>query len=182
MREVRLEKRDSAEGKKEDSNPLSVELLQQLVDALQTCSSSQKSRGQQSTNRKPGEPQTCWQCGEVGHFRRQCPKKRNNRATTPSSSQVSADVYKTGSIYSSGGNSLTVSGSVDGKDCVITVDTGSNISIIRPDLLCGESSQLKDSWLRTVTGERAPIHGKSTIQLHGDWRIEDVARNVYCRY
>ena len=39
------------------------------------------------------------------------------RATTPSS-QVSADVCKTGSIYSFGGNnSLTVSGSVDGKDC-----------------------------------------------------------------
>ena len=82
----------------------------------------------------------------------------------PSSSQVSADVYKTGSIYSTGGNSLTVSGSIDGKECVITVDTGSNISI-RPDLLRGESSQLKDSWLRTVTGERAPIHGKSTVQL-----------------
>ena len=78
---------------------------------------------------------------------------------------MSADVYKTGSIYSSGGNSLTVSGSVDGKDCVITVDTGSNISIIRPDLLHRESSQLRDSWLRTVTGERAPIHGKSTVQL-----------------
>ena len=121
------------------------------------------SQGQQSTTRKPGEPQTCWQCGEVGHFRGQCPKKRNIRATTPSSSQVSADadadVYKTGSIYSSGGNSLTVCGSVDGKDCVITIDTGSNISIIRPDLL-----RLKDStvplslrcrnlWMQTnVTG------------------------------
>ncbi len=167
VREARLEKSNSAEGKREDSNPLSVELLQQLVDALQACkgSFSQKSQGQPSTTRKPGEPQTCWQCGEVGHFRRQCPKKRNTRATTPSSSQVSADVYKTGSIYSSGGNSLTVSGSVDGKDCVITVDTGSNISTVRPDLLRGESSQLKDSWLRTVTGERAPIHGKSTVQL-----------------
>jgi hypothetical protein len=70
VREARLEKSNSAEGKREDSNPLSVELLQQLVDALQACKGnfSQKSQGQPSTARKPGEPQTCWQCGEVGHF------------------------------------------------------------------------------------------------------------------
>ena len=62
VREALLEKRNSADGKKEYSNPLSVELLQQLVDALQACksSSSQKLQGEQNTTRKPGEPQTCW--------------------------------------------------------------------------------------------------------------------------
>lgn len=39
VREALLEKRNSADGKKEYSNPLSVELLQQLVDALQACKS-----------------------------------------------------------------------------------------------------------------------------------------------
>ena len=42
------------------------------------------------------------------------------------------DVFKTGSIYS-GGDSLTVSSTINGRACEITVDTGSNISIVRPD-------------------------------------------------
>ena len=48
------------------------------------------------------------------------------------------------------------------------MDTGSNISIVRPDILSGEDQNLIEpvnSCLRTVTGERAPIHGKGQLQL-----------------
>jgi len=48
------------------------------------------------------------------------------------------------------------------------VDTGSNISIVRPDVLCGASQELIQpvtSCLRTVTGEHAPIHGRGQLQL-----------------
>jgi hypothetical protein len=48
------------------------------------------------------------------------------------------------------------------------VDTGSNISIVRPDVLSGSNQELiqpVNSCLRTVTGERAPIHGKGSLQL-----------------
>ena len=48
------------------------------------------------------------------------------------------------------------------------MDTGSNISIVRPDVLSGVSQELiqpVSSCLRTVTGERAPIHGKGQLQL-----------------
>ena len=48
------------------------------------------------------------------------------------------------------------------------MDTGSNISIVRPDMLRGVSQELihpVNSCLRTVTGERAPIHGKGRLRL-----------------
>ena len=49
-------------------------------------------------------------------------------------SKPPCDIYKTGSL-NAGGNSLTVSGTINGRTCIITVDTGSNISIVRPDVL-----------------------------------------------
>ena len=52
---------------------------------------------------------------------------------------------------------------------------GSNISIIRPNLLCDESSQLKDSWLRTVTGEH-----QSTGRVQSSWRLEDWRCQTRC--
>ena len=52
--------------------------------------------------------------------------------------------------------------------CNITIDTGSNISIVRTDLLTEEDQicvQPVSSCLRTVTDERALIHGKGELQL-----------------
>ena len=52
--------------------------------------------------------------------------------------------------------------------CEITVDTSSNVSIVRPDILSGEKQNLIEpvnSCLRIVTGERAPIHGNGQLQL-----------------
>ena len=43
-------------------------------------------------------------------------------------------LFKTGSIYSSQ-DGLVMTGTVAGKQCNITVDTGSNVSIVRPDIL-----------------------------------------------
>ena len=80
-------------------------------------------------------------------------------------SQAPIEIFVTGSIFA-GGNSLTVLGSVNGAACEITVDTGSNISIVRPDILGGLDQDLIEpvnSCLRTVTGERAPVHGKGQL-------------------
>ena len=77
------------------------------------------------------------------------------------------NIFKTGSIYAVADN-LTVSGTINGRTCEITVDTGSNISIVRPDVLGPASQKLiepVDSCLRTVTGEHAPIHGRGQLQL-----------------
>ena len=54
------------------------------------------------------------------------------------------------------------------------MDTGSNISIVTPDVLQGVSRDVirpVNSCLRTVTGERAPIHGKGQLQLRIGSRV-----------
>ena len=53
--------------------------------------------------------------------------------------------------------------------CILTVDTGSNISIVHPEVLrrslTSTAIQPVESQLRTVTGETAPIMGRTTVQL-----------------
>ena len=64
-------------------------------------------------------------------------------------------------------------GSVAGWQCHITVDTGSNITLVRPDVLAQSSSvvniQPVNNKLWTVTGKTAPIHGicASDITISG---------------
>ena len=61
-----------------------------------------------------------------------------------------------------------MTGSIDGYPCHITIDTGSDISVVRPDILSREKrDSLKPvtSYLRTVTGERAPIHGRCELMV-----------------
>ena len=48
------------------------------------------------------------------------------------------------------------------------MDTGSNISIVRPDILKDVDRSLLQpvhSYIQTVMGEQAPIHGKAQFQL-----------------
>ncbi len=61
-------------------------------------------------------------------------------------------MFKTGASLSSG-DGLVTRGRVGGYSCKITTDTGSNISILRHNVL------------RTVTGATAPIHGKGEFEL-----------------
>ena len=56
---------------------------------------------------------------------------------TTDSHNVPSEIYKTGSL-NAGGNRLTVSGTINGRTCDITVDTGSNISIARSDVLIAD--------------------------------------------
>ena len=83
-------------------------------------------------------------------------------------------VFKTGSIYNAC-DSLIVTGSINGRSCDVTIDTGSNISILRPDILTikdGPDIQPVQSCLQTVTGEKAQIHGKGELQLTiGDFTV-----------
>ena len=77
-------------------------------------------------------------------------------------------VYKTGSgLGPSYG--LVTPGSVGGNSCILTVDTGSNISIVHPEILQRSSIRATiqpiESQLRTVTRETAPILGRTSVQL-----------------
>ena len=75
-------------------------------------------------------------------------------------------MFKKGSIYHAG-NSLLVEGNINGRLCCITIDTGSDITIVRPDLVQKGSIDWnpKAEWMSTVTGERAPIHGRGRLML-----------------
>ena len=61
-----------------------------------------------------------------------------------------------------------VPGTMDGNHCIFTIDTGSTITIVRPDVLPREKKenlQPVSGWLRTVTGERVPFRGKSELTM-----------------
>ena len=72
---------------------------------------------------------------------------------------------KTGTIHGNSG-SLIVAGTINGR--ALTIDTGSDISIVRADVLSGESQekiQPVEGCLRTATGEREPLRGISQLEL-----------------
>ncbi len=82
------------------------------------------------------------------------------------STQAPTDIFKTGTLY--GPDNVAVPGKVEGRNCQITMDTGSNISIVRPDVLPEEKlSEIQpvNQCIRTVTGEKAPIRGKGNLRL-----------------
>ena len=75
---------------------------------------------------------------------------------------------------------------IEGNRCQITIDTGSDISLIRPDILKAELNApltpVKDSHLRTVTGTTAPLQSKVDLQLqlgnlstHHTFYLADIA-------
>ena len=77
-------------------------------------------------------------------------------------------------------------GVIEGNSCQITVDTGSNISLVRPDVLKAELDvlliPLKDSCLRTVLGTTTPLQSKADLKLqlsnlttHHTFYLADIA-------
>jgi hypothetical protein len=61
-----------------------------------------------------------------------------------------------------------VAGAINDNHCIFTIDTGSTITIVRPDVLLREkieNLQPVSGLLRTVTGEKVPFRGKSELTL-----------------
>ena len=75
--------------------------------------------------------------------------------------------FKIGALH--GSKNLFVAGSVEEHPCRITIDTGSNISIIRPDILSEQEQQTHihpvSQSIQTVTGEKVPIQGKGNLHI-----------------
>ena len=74
------------------------------------------------------------------------------------------------SLRSSGpSTSLTTNGLVAGRQCQVTIDTGSNITLVRPDVLSRPGKRVTiqpaERQLRTVTGEIAPVCGICTEDI-----------------
>ena len=156
-----------------------LEELQQCVNRMQQLfQECMKSQGQRSPTKRNSRrsPQsrkqlTCWSCGEAGHIRRNC-KKGTNKSTPPRaeseklSRQISTPTENlTTSVVHGAENPFAV-GSVEDHPCHLTIDTGSNISIIRPDVLSKQKQTLiqpVSQSIRTVTGEKVPIQGKGDL-------------------
>ena len=68
-------------------------------------------------------------------------------------------------------DSLVVSGAVEGVCCEMIADTGSNITIVRPDVLKRVAKDVApdlhtvDSCLRTVTGETTAVRSRGRVNL-----------------
>ena len=145
-----------------------------LVQDLQELKKQVTALKQALRRKTPGrqnnlERVICWRCRKRGHYKRDCTweRRRPKRLATNFKAPIVTEVYKTGTIFGPC-NSVWAHGTIQGKDCRITIDTGSNISIVRPDVLqrgTKTSIQPVSSCLRTVTGEKAPIHGKSDLQV-----------------
>ena len=56
---------------------------------------------------------------------------------------------------------------VEGRWCKLVVDTGSNITIVRPDVIEASSSRIlpTKTVLRTVTGETAPVKARGHLRI-----------------
>ena len=161
-----------------------LEKLQQSINKMQQlfeeCMKSQGQRRPTKRNsRRSSQSQkqfTFWSCGEAGHIKRNC-KERAKRSTLPRCSHPNAGSEKlprqslapTGTLKTSvvhGAENPFVAGSVKEHTCHLTIDTGSNISIIRPDVLSEQEQtciQPVSQSICTVTGEKAPIQGKGDI-------------------
>ena len=77
-------------------------------------------------------------------------------------------IVKTGKILNLT-DSLRVQGEIEDVACQFVVDTGSNITIVRPDVVKDEILRNKispvGSFLRTVTGESAPVIGCACMKF-----------------
>ena len=77
-------------------------------------------------------------------------------------------VLKTGTMHA-GSNSISVEGKIGGTPCDMTVDTGSNITIVRSDVANRVEETLMivpvNTCLRTVSGETIPVQGRGEITI-----------------
>ncbi|XP_067634550.1 myosin-1-like [Eurosta solidaginis] len=124
----------------------------------------------------------CFKCGKSGHITRHCDLGLN------SSNNVGGRKRKAGgdeqervrgreldpaiecpviSVSQIGrkSSSLTVRGNVDGKERVLTVDTGASHSLIRSDLVNRRVKSLPGAKLRTVTGEYNQVQGEVICEV-----------------
>ncbi|GBO11903.1 hypothetical protein AVEN_227216-1, partial [Araneus ventricosus] len=127
--------------------------------------------GKKTSRRNPNV--TCWKCNKKGHVQRECqtnfPKQEklmNDRLTgrrLPFLNKAPERGLKVSALCG-GRNGLYFEGSICGIPCLMLVDTGGNVTLVKTDL----ALKLKKNFiytalnisLKTATGEKAEIHGK----------------------
>ncbi|GBN00699.1 Retrovirus-related Pol polyprotein from transposon 297 [Araneus ventricosus] len=121
--------------------------------------------GKKTPRRNPNV--TCWNCNKKGHVQRECQRGklmygRLTRRRLPFLNKVPEERLKVSALCR-GRNGLYLEGSICGIPCLMLVDTGGNVTLVRTDL----AQKLKENFiftapnisLKTATGEMAEIHG-----------------------
>ncbi|XP_067637321.1 uncharacterized protein [Eurosta solidaginis] len=125
----------------------------------------------------------CFKCSNPSHIARHCrtghgssnfaDRKRKaggdkqervkckNRGLAPAMECRVIPISQTGRKSSS----LTVKGNVDGKERVLTVDTGASHSLIRSDLVNRKVKSLHGARLRAITGEYNQVQGEVVCEV-----------------
>ena len=127
------------------SEQKAMDLLVELIRlAMKEPRQEQKAEEQARQHRQ--RTVSCWKCGKKDPVQHEC-RQQPHHARLPlqmfpslvgqsltGSEQAPKSALKTGSMYNAC-DSLVVTGSINVRSCNITIDTSSNISILRPDIL-----------------------------------------------
>ncbi|GBM61024.1 hypothetical protein AVEN_16537-1 [Araneus ventricosus] len=105
---------------------------------------------------------TCWKCSKKGHVQRECQAITSNQEN--SSLNRAPEEGPRVSSLSGKKNGLYLEGSICGIQCLMLVDTGANVTLLRTDLAQKLKEQLiytaPNISLKTATGEKTEIRGK----------------------
>ncbi|GBN23365.1 hypothetical protein AVEN_43980-1, partial [Araneus ventricosus] len=105
---------------------------------------------------------TCWKCSKKGHVQRKCQAITSNQEN--SSLNRAPEKGPRVSSLSGKKNGLYLEGSICGIQCLMLVDTGASITLLRTDLAQKLKEQLiytaPNISLKTATGEKTEIRGK----------------------
>ncbi|GBM38979.1 hypothetical protein AVEN_166969-1 [Araneus ventricosus] len=90
---------------------------------------------------------TCWKCNKKGHVQRECQKMygRLTGRRLPFLNKAPEEGLKVSALCG-GRNGLYLEGSICGIPCLMLVDTGANVTLIRTDL----EQKLKGNFIYTT--------------------------------
>ncbi|GBM66381.1 Retrovirus-related Pol polyprotein from transposon 412 [Araneus ventricosus] len=121
---------------------------------------------------------TCWKCHKKGHLQRECQTISPNREKLmygrlsgrrlPFLNRAPEEGLKVSALCG-GRNGLYLEGFICGIPCLMLVDTGANVTLVRTDF----AQKLKRNFiytapnisLKTATGEKAEIRGKLDAEI-----------------
>ncbi|KAJ8914881.1 hypothetical protein NQ315_014894 [Exocentrus adspersus] len=162
VREVKIVEPANNDEEKESTHQL-LKGMMTLLEKLTNGDNKQVSRS--------GRQLKCFGCGKIGHIQRNCRRRSNSeeRGKETKGSTTKKENSRSGNAPLSVRNneSLVVQGTLYGKKCDITVDTGATRSVVRRDMV--PRTSIHESSLRpileTAKGDEITVYGNATINL-----------------
>ncbi|KAJ8912305.1 hypothetical protein NQ315_017338 [Exocentrus adspersus] len=113
----------------------------------------------------------CFGCGKIGHIQRNCRRRSSSEERSKETKSKESTTEKSGSgnapLSVRNNESLVVQGTLYGKKCDITVDTGATRSVVRRDMV--PRTSINESSLRpileTAKGDQITVYGNATINI-----------------